>query len=363
MPRSSNRLHDRRSFFKYTSAATAKLVLNNRTLRWSSPSLFNDPFDIFTARTNEIFNSLWSYFKSLETSIVENPLIFASSLGRVATAFKILLMYLEKTFWPFNLCSDYSYNQIPVLKNLADGSALAGLTILILSVVAIFVFWRRQPIIAWAGSIFVLSFLIIGNILFPTGTIAGERLMYYPSLGLTIILGYLLTWLTEIKTRKSVKIMSLILITAPLIFYVWQSHRRSLDWLTEKQLFISAALCAPNSVLSRSNLGAMYYQTGDIEKAEAELVLAEKIYGGYPKGLNNLGLVYWKKGEKERARTYFLKALDFKFPYPGAYENLALLALESDQIEEARKWLILFYSGDKLAAETYIQKQMTPTSY
>ena len=44
--RSPNRLHDRHSFFKYMSAATANIVLRHGTLRWSSPILFNDPFDV-----------------------------------------------------------------------------------------------------------------------------------------------------------------------------------------------------------------------------------------------------------------------------------------------------------------------------
>jgi hypothetical protein len=38
--------NDRLYFFKYMSAGTAKIVLKNRTLRWSTPSQLNDPFDI-----------------------------------------------------------------------------------------------------------------------------------------------------------------------------------------------------------------------------------------------------------------------------------------------------------------------------
>ncbi len=44
--RSPNRKHDRQSFFKYMSAATARAVLASRALLWSSPVLFNDPFDV-----------------------------------------------------------------------------------------------------------------------------------------------------------------------------------------------------------------------------------------------------------------------------------------------------------------------------
>ena len=35
-----------KTFFKYMTAKVAKIVLVNHTLRWSSPLLFNDPFDV-----------------------------------------------------------------------------------------------------------------------------------------------------------------------------------------------------------------------------------------------------------------------------------------------------------------------------
>ena len=40
------RTHNRKTFFKYTSAATARVILERGALRWSSPVLFNDPFDV-----------------------------------------------------------------------------------------------------------------------------------------------------------------------------------------------------------------------------------------------------------------------------------------------------------------------------
>jgi len=41
-----NRLHDRESFYKHTSAMTAKVILAGGKLRWSAPARFNDPFDV-----------------------------------------------------------------------------------------------------------------------------------------------------------------------------------------------------------------------------------------------------------------------------------------------------------------------------
>jgi hypothetical protein len=42
----ASRMHDREYFYKYMPASTAKLVLQSGRLRWSSPLLFNDPFDV-----------------------------------------------------------------------------------------------------------------------------------------------------------------------------------------------------------------------------------------------------------------------------------------------------------------------------
>lgn len=37
--------NDRRHFYKYVSADVAKIILGNRTLRWTTPAQLNDPFD------------------------------------------------------------------------------------------------------------------------------------------------------------------------------------------------------------------------------------------------------------------------------------------------------------------------------
>ena len=39
-------MHERKSFFKYTSAEIARTIMEEGRLRWSSPIRFNDPFDV-----------------------------------------------------------------------------------------------------------------------------------------------------------------------------------------------------------------------------------------------------------------------------------------------------------------------------
>jgi hypothetical protein len=44
--RPPNWTHDRPHFFKYVTRSTARAILSNHTLRYSSPASFNDPFDL-----------------------------------------------------------------------------------------------------------------------------------------------------------------------------------------------------------------------------------------------------------------------------------------------------------------------------
>lgn len=65
---STNRLHDRQFFYKYTSAETAKKILINKTLRFSSTLIFNDPFDV--ARKLKLTFSQVEFNKGLRDELI-----------------------------------------------------------------------------------------------------------------------------------------------------------------------------------------------------------------------------------------------------------------------------------------------------
>lgn len=322
-----------------------------RGLHFFSPLLvlFSSLAAYFTAR----FLTLGGNFLSNNATLVENPLKFVSWRQRIATALKILTMYLFKTVWPFKLCADYSYNQIPISNNFLNFQTIFGLLILLFLCFGIIIFLFRKPSLAFACAFILCAFIPISNLILPIGTIAGERLVYFASVGLCVFLaeGLLLIY-------KKFRLLGLMLAMSLIVFYSAASFVRGLDWLSEEALFVSSAQCAPNSVLSRSNLGAVYYLNKDYKRAEEEFFKAEKIYGGYAKAINNLGLVYWKMGEVDKAKKQFFKALSGQDYYVGAYENLALLALSQNNEKEARKWLVLFFNGNQKEADNYLRGQL-----
>ena len=79
-------------FYKYVTTKTAKTILENGTLRWSSPSIFNDPFDVQfdlhlefgqTKIVDLIADELWQLYSR------QKKLEPANSLGQV---FKLFLV-------------------------------------------------------------------------------------------------------------------------------------------------------------------------------------------------------------------------------------------------------------------------------
>ena len=295
-----------------------------------------------------------SHFLGVKTSLVENPLIFTDVWSRIATSFKILWMYVEKTFWPLNLCSDYSYNQIPILHNFLNLEVILGIVILIAGIIFIFVYRDKNKVFLLGASIFIFSFLPVSNILFPTGTIAGERLFFFPSLGFCLITAFVLYKFFIKLEKKNIRIIMIVLGIILLIIYGFISIKRQNAWISEENLFLSAASCAPRSVLSRSNSGAIYLLRGDLKKAQEELELARNIKPIYSKGLNNLGLVYWKNGENEKAEKMYKEAMMQDFPYSGAYENLVLLYLDEGKMDQARHWLNFLYPNNQNLSEELI---------
>ncbi len=294
-------------------------------------------------------------FLNIKTSLIENPLLFVDPFTRAGTALKILWMYMYKTIWPVNLCSDYSYNQISAIGSWLNIGTILGLLMMLFSVFIILRHINKKNILSLAASIFLFAFLPISNIFFGIGTIAGERLFFYPSLGICLITGFIIWKIFHAIQHNKNKILFLSIITLILALYGLISLNRQTAWLNETNLFISAGKCAPDSVLSRSNLGAVYLLQGSLDKAEQELLVSKNIAPLYSKGLNNLGLVYFKKGDYAKAQELYFESLHLEYPYPGTYENLVLLYLTEGKPDLAKYWIKFTYGLNDEQANNLIE--------
>ncbi|HEY1935264.1 MAG TPA: DUF2971 domain-containing protein [Acetobacteraceae bacterium] len=83
--------HNRKYFFKYVSGPTGRIILTNRTLRWSVPKLLNDPYDIqFDLRTDIDRSAVKSAAleKLWNNHYGEYPATAKNELGVIVSAFR-----------------------------------------------------------------------------------------------------------------------------------------------------------------------------------------------------------------------------------------------------------------------------------
>lgn len=262
------------------------------------------------------FIAVGEYFLKTNATLVENPLKYVDPLTRIATSFKIYLLYLKQLFWPFALTSDYSFNQIPS-ESFSSPIVYVG----VMFFVALVILWGwsfvKRYTVFIGLSILLIAYIIISNLISVIGTIMGERLMYLPLIGIAVAVVPLIQW--GVKKEKYTLISILGLILCIFLFTTWS---RNEDWKTQDALFMKAAQRSPGSVLARSNSGAMFLLRGDYENAKKELISANAIYDRYNHAVNNLGLVYQHEGDFEKADYYYKKTIEIDSDYINAHINL-----------------------------------------
>lgn len=275
--------------------------------------------------------ALGGYFLKNDATPVYNPIKFAPFLSGLWTSFGVLYLYLEKTFFPYSLSTDYSYNQIPLVKNIFTSiEAMLGVIILCLLV---FLFFRTKNFLMRFGIItFMASYFVVSNWIFKTGTIMAERLMYAPSLGLALIVGVVVNYLfLKISNKKIIYgFLSLIL-----IFYGFTILNRNKDWLSDKSLFESAYASTPNSVVSKTNKAYLDFIAGDYTKTEVELNEVLNIVPEHVPALNLAGQNYKKLGQYQKAEESWKKAISLRNDYLRAYLSLGVLYYENGYNQSA----------------------------
>jgi protein O-mannosyl-transferase len=242
---------------------------------------------------------------------VDNPMGLVGAGPRVFTALWVQCLYLFKTVLPITLSADYSYKQIRLVMGLEDWRAWAGLALVIGTAILA---WRkrefRAPVLAYA-----LFFSATSNILFPIGTIMGERLAYVPSLGVALLLAILL-----VRSRYWKEV----LIVVALIFAA-RTAVRNLDWLNPDRFYTKMVETSPNSAKVYYFYGILQAARGDDAGAIQSYDRAIAIFPAYSEAFHNRGNSFARLGKRDEAMASYRQCLRFDPNHTGAAANLMRL--------------------------------------
>ena len=163
------------------------------------------------------------------------------------------------------------------------------------------------PVLAYA-----ILFSPTANLVFPIGTIMGERLAYAPSLGLALLLAMLLVRSRHWRT----------VLVAVALLYGARTAVRNLDWLNADRFYTRLAETSPASAKSHYSLGTLRAAHGDDAGAIESYDRAIAIFPAYSEAFLNRGNALARLGRREEAMESYRRCLRFDPGNRAAASNL-----------------------------------------
>lgn len=322
------------------------------------------------------------------TGFLLNPLASADLGPRLLTAVSVAGTYLRLCVWPDPLVAEYAFNAIPLVTSpLEPRFWLALLAWGGLVTVAAWSF-RRDRRITWCVGLTLLTFLPTSNLLFPIGTIMGERLFYLPSAGLCLLVG--LAWQRGIgapsdaqgpgagtipaagsasrsvgpaHVPEGLRLAVLAAVALLCTAFIIRTALRNRDWKDTETLHRSTIAAVPENARTQaalaellagrgewshaydlyraslrifprypeisyafsSNFGVVLRRLGKLEEAEASLKQAVSLNPQWSVPHINLGNVYFVTGRLAEAESEFKEAQAISPARPEPYGNLSLI--------------------------------------
>ena len=167
-----------------------------------------------------------------------------------------------------------------------------------------------------------------------------EHWLYLALLGpLTLVVFYLYSVFKKVNRRLAKGSIVLFLIMVSVLFSIL-SVKRNILWGDPVMFFENILKYEPGSARINNNLGYLYFNKGNKEKAEEYYWKATQTSGNsFPQPYFNLGTILQEKGDLRGAIVVFEKAieLDPNFSYP--YPNLSVIYASQGNLVKATEYL------------------------
>ncbi|CAL8071634.1 unnamed protein product [Calicophoron daubneyi] len=268
----------------------------------------------------------------------DNPAAHAQPLIRRLTHLYLVPINILLLIFPSGLCADWTLGSLRLITGWADPRNL--MTVIIFSVLLILgliafhprTSYKRSVILGLGLSLMAFPFLPASNLFFPVGFVVAERILYIPSLGLSLLFGYgyqslvTLPASPEEETRdysperkssiyKPNRRLWRCLVAFVITAFALKTIRRNFDWMNEYTLFSSALKVNPNNAKMWNNVGHSLEAEGRFREALGYFRKAVLVQPNDIGARINVGRTYVNLNMPEEAEQAYFGALDY-FPKP-----------------------------------------------
>ncbi|KAH8035825.1 hypothetical protein HPB51_008896 [Rhipicephalus microplus] len=195
----------------------------------------------------------------------------------------------------------------------------------------------------------VLPFLPASNLFVTVGFVVAERVLYIPSIGVTLLvaegMSRLHTWCSR-ALRWCTTSPCFILV----VLFTARTWNRNGVWASREALFESGIRDLPGNAKMHYNYANLQKDTGNSDLAIKHYRLAIELWPDHASAHNNLGTVLTSAEESEH---HFRYALHVNPNHPGAHFNLANIYSKQGQKDVARALLKRAVELDPDFSEAY----------
>ena len=360
--------HLKRKVFKFLPAALLVLALLSRETAIVFPFLLMLVYIAFISKERFIrsikaavikalpyFGIVFTYgILRLTVLNFENTLNFYSRanpytesfLTRMYTFLNVLLTYLKLMVVPLG---QHMERSVTIYAYFFNWPVIGSFLMIVAVLGLIRYFYRKQIHLLASEQIndFRLWFFAVGWFFVNLGPTSGitpinaqlyEHWLYLAILGpITFVVYYLDIFKNRYNKTGKIFVISILIFFVS--FFSILSAKRNIIWGSPIRFFEDILKYEPDGARINNNLGNLYYDKGDIAKAEDYYWKSVSIEDNFPQPHFNLGSILQSRNDIRGAIVEFEKAIEIDPNFPYAYQNLAVIYAGQGDLVKATNYL------------------------
>jgi protein O-mannosyl-transferase len=262
-----------------------------------------------------------------------------------ATITYTLGLYLKLLFFPHPLTCDYYPYHISIME-WSDFMVILSFAAYILLIYIAFKGLKSKSYFSYFIFLYLISLILVANILFPVGAFMAERFLYTGSLAFCMMAGYVIS-VKPAGIFKMIFAKPYIILVPVLFLYSFKTITRNNAWENDSILLETDVKTSSNSAMCNAFYGQDVFhkaeKSNDINEKkkyyEAAILHCEKAYKIYPKmQVANfiLGTIYNKyKNDIGKSIFYLGNSLKINPNDIESYNNLGIAYIKAGKIKKA----------------------------
>jgi tetratricopeptide (TPR) repeat protein len=251
---------------------------------------------------------------------------------RLLTEPRVLIYYISLLFFPHpkRLALEYDF---PLSVKLTEPAVTLPAMAALIALIILAVFAAKKDRLLSFSILWFLGNLVIESSVIGLALIFEHR-TYLPAVFPALAAAALLT--AHVRPRP----LAIIVIGALIGCYGFWTYQRNITWQDRLSFWQDGCAKSPGLIRPRNDYGLALAQSGQPEKAIIEYEKAASLPGGEKASVyNNLGTLYYQTKNIDKAIFFLLKAIQAKPDFAKAYMNMGIIKAEKKDYPEAIRLL------------------------